>query len=384
MSVLGYNKEFHTRSGLQKHLDSCSACQLKQEIAALHMGGHIEIHKVDGKIIINEINPHVFVEHTTPTDHNDSGDLIMPTTPMSIREDAQLNVFNGVSLHNAAVMWYGRAKSGKTRTLIQAFQGEDFLFLDFDRNYKSTIQSIQESGATYLNGDAAFDALTQLASGRGIQRTVIIDALGSVISRITNWFIAQHTDPNKTIDDDGYRMHNLKSHIGVSHEATVTFFNLIIEPMTRNFNSINFVHHTTESFQGSKMEGNKGAWLSVFDFTYHLNTERKVFELEAGRLPIAPKIIGDSSPRQQLIQGIKSSIQSLKEKESGDLIEVAKWNDIYKSKQSLRPLMNTLKEDGTIVFAEVVGSRASFIDVKRTLDVLNPPDTTAILPDFLN
>jgi hypothetical protein len=294
-------------------------------------------------------------------------DIIIPYYPVTIREDAYLNLANGVSLHNAAVIWYGRAKSGKTRTLIQSFQGENFLFLDFDRNYRSTIEGITLSGGQYLNGDSAFDVLTQLANGNGTNRIVIVDALGSVISRLTSWFINQDAE-----NQDANRLTDLKSHIGITHEATVAFFNLIIEPMTRNGNSINFIHHTTENNQGSKMEGNKGAWLSVFDFTYHLDTNKKVFLLEADRLPIAPKVIGDNSPRQMLILEIKEHIEILKEKISGEEMEVAGWNEIYKSKLSIRPLMNLLKSDGSIIMVKVEASRAEYIDVKRTLGNIEP------------
>ena len=302
--------------------------------------------------------------------------LVFSSRDISIRENAVLNLANGTSLHNAAVMWYGRAKSGKTRTLIQAFSGEKFLFLDFDRNYRSTIESIQNSGATYLNGDAAFDVLTQLASGRGSDQIVIVDALGSVVTRLVSWFI-DHNTVNDNMSVAAKQIIELKKNIGVSHEATVTFFNLIIEPMTRNGNSINFIHHTTENSQGSKMEGNKGSWLSVFDFTYVLNVDRKVFELEAGRLPIAPNVIGSNNPRQMLIQAIKDSIESLRVLPQLQLMEVALWNKIYKSKQSIRPLMNQLKENGTIIFATVESSKAVFIDVQSTLEKLEPANIIA-------
>lgn len=302
---------------------------------------------------------------------NDPNPLVFSSRDISIRENAVLNLANGTSLHNAAVMWYGRAKSGKTRTLIQAFSGEKFLFLDFDRNYRSTIESIQNSGATYLNGDVAFNVLTQLASGSGSDQIVIIDALGSVVTRLVSWFILSNTNDG-TMNNDAKRIDEIKKNIGISHEATVTFFNLIIEPMTRNGNSINFIHHTTENNVGSKMEGNKGAWLSVFDFTYVLNVDRKVFELEAGRLPIAPNVIGDTNPRQMLIQAINDSIESLRVLPQLQLAEVAPWNKIYKSKQSIRPLMKQLKENGTIVFATVDASKAVFIDVQSTLERLEP------------
>jgi hypothetical protein len=120
------------------------------------------------------------------------------------------------------------------------------------------------------------------------------------------------------------------------------------------------------------MEGNKGAWLSVFDFTYHLDTNKKVFLLEADRLPIAPKVIGDNSPRQMLILEIKEHTEILKEKISGEEMEVAGWNEIYKSKLSIRPLMNLLKSDGSIVMVKVEASRAEYIDVKRTLGNIEP------------
>ena len=307
---------------------------------------------------------------------NNSNPLVFSSRDISIRENAELNLANGTSLHNAAVMWYGRAKSGKTRTLIQAFTGEKFLFLDFDRNYRSTIESIQNSGATYLNGDVAFNVLTQLASGRGSNQIVIVDALGSVVTRLVSWFIDSNTTEGN-MNAAARQITELKKNIGVSHEATVAFFNLIIEPMTRNGNSINFIHHTTENSQGSKMEGNKGSWLSVFDFTYVLKVDRKVFELEAGRLPIAPNVIGDTNPRQIFIQAIKDSIESLRVLPLLQLMEVAPWSKIYKSKQSIRPLMNQLKENGTIIFATVEASKAVFIDVQSTLEKLEPANIIA-------
>ncbi len=125
------------------------------------------------------------------------------------------------------------------------------------------------------------------------------------------------------------------------------------------------------------MEGNKGAWLSVFDFTYVLIVDRKVFELEAGRLPIAPNVIGDTNPRQMLIQAIKDSIESLRVVPLLQLMEVAPWNKIYKSKQSIRPLMNQLRENGIIVLATVEGSKAVYIDVQSTLERLEPANVIA-------
>jgi hypothetical protein len=53
-------------------------------------------------------------------------------------------------------------------------------------------------------------------------------------------------------------------------------------------------------------------------------------------------------------------------------MEVAGWNEIYKSKLSIRPLMNLLKSDGSIVMVKVEASRAEYIDVKRTLGNIEP------------
>lgn len=366
MSIIGYDKEFHTRNVLQQHLESCNPYQLKLEINALHRTGKVEIQIVDKKIKIVEINPYVFEEHTTHENSEIDPDISIPDYPVEYRSDAELNIFNGVSIHNAATMWYGRAKSGKTRALIEAFSGEKFIFLDFDRNYESTIKGIQNSGAIYLNGDAAFEVLTQLASGKGFHHVVVIDALGNIVTRLARWFLA-----NSKKSDAVERMKESIHLIGVSHEATLTFFNLIIEPMTRNYNSINIIHHTTENNYGSKMEGNKGAWLSVFDFTYQLNTEKKVFILEAGRLPIAPKTVGlFNSPRKHLVELIKNYTESRQDMVNGEFIDVAPWNKILKSSQSIRPIMKQLLIEGNIITTKVLNSRAVYINVTQTLSNL--------------
>ena len=126
------------------------------------------------------------------------------------------------------------------------------------------------------------------------------------------------------------------------------------------------------------MEGNKGAWLSVFDFTYMLNVDRRVFELEAGRLPIAPKVIGEHNPFQLLIDAINNNIESHRTVPLQQIKEVAPWNKIYKSKLSIRPLMNQLRQNGIIVFIDVVGSRAAHIDVEATFANMNAPSVEPI------
>lgn len=368
MSIVGYDKEFHTRKALLQHLESCSPYQLKREINALNRTGKVEIKIVDKKIKIVELYEYVFEEHTTLENSEIDPDISIPDCPIEYRADAELNPFNGVSIHNAATMWYGRAKSGKTRALIEAFTGEKFIFLDFDRNYISTIREIEKSGAIYLNGDAAFNVLTQLAIGRGFHYVVIIDALGSIITRLARWFIENSNDV-----DSVKRMKESIQLIGVSHEATITFFNLLIEPMTRNYNSINIIHHTTENHNGSKMEGNKGAWMSVFDFTYRLDPEKKAFFLEAGRLPIAPNTVGLSqSPRKHLIELIKKHAEMRQDFSTGEAMEVAEWNTIYKASQDVRPLMRQWLQEGKIIMTKVISSRAKYIDIQKTLANISP------------
>jgi len=366
MSIIGHDKVFHTRKELQNHLNQCTKSQLKIEIDALHMTGNIEIVIVDGKVKIYELNGYIFEEHTSHKNSEIDSDISIPDCPIEYRTNAELNTFNGVSIHNAAIMWYGRAKSGKTRALIEVFAGENFIFLDFDRNYESTIKGIQKSGAIYLNGDAAFEVLTQLSSGRGFQYVVIIDALGSIIKRLARWFIQTSDDYDAVA-----RMKESLLLIGVSHEATLTFFNLVVEPMTKNSNSINIIHHTTENNNGSKMEGNKGAWLSVFDFTYRLDSDKKAFFLEAGRLPIAPKTVGLSkTPRKQLVELIKNYTESCQDQISGQFMDVAPWNKILKSSLYVRPIMNQLLKEGKIITIKVLNSRAVYIDVAQTLSNL--------------
>lgn len=223
-----------------------------------------------------------------------SGAFTKPTEPNIKRKNAYLHK-NGYSIINAATMYYGGAKTGKTRLLISAFKGSDYIFLDFDRNYESTINEIEKSGANYYNGDNARDVMLQFMRGEVSNEVVIIDALGAVVKPLCREFITYHTrtntDGTETRDWEAEAISYAMPGIGINGEDTRTFFNHIVEPMTRNGNSVNFIHHTTQN-QVEKMEGNKGAWLSVFDFTYEMNRETKTFRLEADRLPIAPDSIG--------------------------------------------------------------------------------------------
>ena len=106
--------------------------------------------------LANNQNEEEFILH-------ESG-LKLPTVLPEPREDAFL-YSNGTTIMNASTMFYGGAKTGKTRTIIKAFKGCDYFFLDFDRNYSSTIQDITNSGAKYYQGNQAFGILSQLMSG---------------------------------------------------------------------------------------------------------------------------------------------------------------------------------------------------------------------------
>lgn len=322
---------------------------------------------INKKIVIQELNEYAFEKHVTLDFNNneENFDLVFPDQKNTIiRKDPELNRFNGASIHNAATMYYGPSKSGKTRFLISAFQGDDFIFLDFDRNYESTIKSIQDHGAQYFNGDDAFNILSQLSNGKGFHRIIIIDSLGAIISRLANWYIKHHNDT-----EEGALLLENKKNIGISHEATVLFFNLIIEPMTRNYNSISIIHHTTENNLGSKMAGNKGAWTSVFDFTYSMNSNKKIFELEADRLPIAPKILRNKSPKSQLIELLENSNDMLENSETSEMTLVNGWRDLTNI-HSVREILKKLKDDGSIILVKIRGSKAVYVDVKKTLTLI--------------
>lgn len=270
--------------------------------------------------------------------------LVMPTAPNAIRHDAYMHS-NGHSIMNASVMYYGGAKTGKTRLIIKAFSGADYIFLDLDRNYESTINEITKSGARYFNGSNAIEILYQLMDGKGKNEVVIIDALGSIVKLLCRKFIKQHTGKDDKLDEVGIAISEAEKGIGVNHADTVTFFNHIIEPMTRNSNSINFIHHTTQNKMGEKMEGNQGAWLSVFDFTYEMNRETKTFVLKAGRLPIAPNSIGVDNIydriNKTLIDNQESTEVSGKQKM---LTPYKKFSDNHAMRMTLNPLV----KNGTV------------------------------------
>jgi len=256
-----------------------------------------------------------------------------PKTASIIRKNAFL-ASNGVSIMNASVMWYGGAKKGKTRTVISAFSGVDYIFLDFDRNYESTINEITKTGAIYYNGSAAEDVLIQLMEGTITEAVVVIDSLVHAITILVKYYLVGQKDEE---------FERLKPYIGVSHEATSMFFNKLIYPMLVS-NSINFIHHTTQNMTGEKMEGNKGSWLSVFDFTYKLDNDK--FILEAGRLPCAPTTVG----KENLYDRLKKCISDNNENTevSGKKMNVTAKATVTKNK-ALRTVLDELISKGEVI-----------------------------------
>lgn len=290
--------------------------------------------------------------------NSSSGALDLPDQKNNIiRQDATLHK-NGHSIMSAATMYYGGAKTGKTRLVVSAFKGSNYIFLDFDRNYKSTINEIIKAGARYYNGKNAIDILSQVMLGKAENEIIIIDALGSVVKGLCRAFIREHTnineDKTETKDWEAVAVELAIPGIGTNHTDTATFFNHIIEPMTRNNNSINFVHHTTQNMSGEKMEGNKGAWLSVFDFTYQMDRETRTFKLEADRLPIAPKTIGFDNVYARINRILKENAESIEietENEDGSvettnilLTPFKKFSD----NKTTRLILNPLIQDGLV------------------------------------
>ncbi len=281
--------------------------------------------------------------------------LVNPTAPIVRRKDAYLNR-NGYSIMNASVMYYGGAKTGKTRLLISAFSGSEYIFLDFDRNYESTIKEIEKSGAMYFNGASAYDVLFQLMNGTIHDAVVVVDALGSIVKPLCRKFMKQHIHENN-IDEDGTAINEAMGGIGINHADTVTFFNHIIEPMTQNRNSINFIHHTTQNMSGEKMEGNQGSWLSVFDFTYGMDRETKTFKLRADRLPIAPHTVGEDNVYQRINKILQDN------KETIDIDGVQTYLTPYKKlndNKTVRLILNQLIKDKFIRKIKI--SRKEYLD----------------------
>ena len=272
--------------------------------------------------------------------------LKAPKSTSIVRKNALL-ASNGVSIMNASVMWYGGAKKGKTRTIISAFSGVDYIFLDFDRNYESTINEIKKTGASYYNGSAAEDVLIQLMKGTITEAVVVIDSLVHAIAILSRHYLVS------TVDDEFER---LKPYIGVSHEATSMFFNKLSYCAMQN-SSVNFIHHTTQNQKGEKMEGNQGSWLSVFDFTYKLNNDK--FILEAGRLPCAPTTVGKENLYDRLMKCINDNSEDIN---TADKHMVATAKSTVTKNNALRLVLDELIFKGEIV--EVKNGRKIYVFYK--------------------
>jgi hypothetical protein len=232
-------------------------------------------------------------------------------------------------------MWYGPAKSGKTRTIIRALQGTDYLFLDFDRNYEDVAQDIEDLGGHYYNGTNAIDVLFQIAEGKAENRVIVIDALNSVVGMLVKHY-------NKSPEGLEYPILN-PNNIGRLQEDTVDFFNKVIYKMENNSNSINFIHHMTENMLGSKMEGNAGAWKSVFDITYEMEDGK--FVLKTSRTKIPPSTVGADTAIQRL-EAIIAENEAIIHPEGYAEEFLACHKRHIMNIKALRPLLEQLLEEG--------------------------------------
>ncbi len=264
-------------------------------------------------------------------------------------------VVNDTAILNAVNIFYGGAKAGKTTTLVNTFTKNkvEFIFLDFDRNYQFTVDKIQKSGAVYLNGSAAYDVLDQLMSGKPNGAVVILDALGSIRNYMVDKFIADNVGT-----DEAEHLQGIKHNIGVTHDATVAFFNYIVEPMSHG-NSINFIHHTTQTMHGEKMEGNKGAWSSVFDNIYRMDRESRSFILENSRCyDIAPKTIGVVDPIITKINSIRVNKAKYNDELGKNLVE----RKFLTNHPEIRDFIKVLDASNNLEYVEVPRDKKKYLD----------------------
>jgi len=283
----------------------------------------------------------------------------IPPKHFTERPDAYLHL-NGNTVMNAASMYFGGAKTGKTTVLSSALEGSTYIFLDFDRNYSSVIEMIIKKGGSYFNGMHAYNILYQLMEGKISNVVVIIDALNSVIQPLCNKFIKLHQmDENPDKQKEVEMLEVARDQIGINQQATVTFFNLIIEPMTRN-NSINFIHHTTQNHNGEKMEGNQGAWLSVFDFTYQMDRDSGKFKLKAGRLKVAPDIIGADNNFTRIEKIYQKHSEKIEF--DGQAHNLVKKRYITDKCKNCRDALKVLEEQGKIQFITI--GKSQYINLK--------------------
>jgi len=233
--------------------------------------------------------------------------LIFDKKAVETRGYASLHKTNKNVVMNSSAMWYGPAKSGKTRMLINAFKGSNFIFLDMDYNYADVVSLVEQAGGIYINGEQAFDVACQLMDKDITDTVVIIDALNDVKTRLLRHYIS---NLNESIDKEEISScEAAMSRIGISQEATTIWFERTIKKMINNSNSINFIHHTTENNGGSKVEGNAGAWAAKFDITYKIEKadNESYFHLTHQRSNIAPE-------RVELSKTLKDQIEVILER----------------------------------------------------------------------
>ncbi len=240
--------------------------------------------------------------------------LIIKKTKEHGRGNPELHKSNDNVVMNSSAMWYGPAKSGKTRLLTSNFNGTDYVFLDFDNNYESVASVIRDNGGKYVTGSNAYDALNQLLDGDITDTVVIIDALSDVRGYMLNYVIdkldeeyLKHKEGSKEFLELEARveeLQNCKQGIGINQTDTTTWFTNTVLIMLNNSNSINFIHHTTENNGKSKMEGNQGAWTAKFDITYKIEKsgDESYFVRTHQRDCIAKEVVGATKDLEDMVR----------------------------------------------------------------------------------
>ena len=272
------------------------------------------------------------------------------------RQQPKLHPKNDKVLMSSTYMLYGGAKTGKTRTVIEAYKDTDFIYLDFDRNYEDIAQKVSENGGHFFAGLDARNFLEHVIAGHIKDTVIIIDALGSTIGLLCQIFYELYSDT-----DYERELRSAEPLIGTRHSQTAVFFNYVLaKPLDLN-NHIAFIHHTTMNQGGEKMEGNMGAWLSLFDAVYHLESYG-TFVLESSRTKLAPKTLDDVLIIDRLNHALRS-VQSkamngnkLKEDDKGRLCFSARGMNAY---SHLQAFYKFAVEQGAIEIVKI--GRAKYI-----------------------
>ncbi len=221
------------------------------------------------------------------------------------------HILNDNVVMNSANLFYGKSKSGKTRTLIQSFAGAEFIYLDFDRNYADIVELVEKNGGHYYNGKNAVAVLRELLRGNIEKTVVIIDSLQDVKKLMLKlrYGIVLEEDSALAENIVGLMMNGA---VGIDADDTAAWFTHTISRMVNDSNSINFIHHTTDNNQGSKLAGNSSAYKSKFDTTYVIinESESTYYKLEAGRSNIPKNIVGSQRNYTDAMDWIKEKFTS--------------------------------------------------------------------------